>query len=102
MKGIVIFHRATLAISGIVICYTTRAIRGKHNSQPKEGRAAKMPATEAKQQATTSRHGEKTRGQCNTNTSTTTAMGMMKMATVTVVTTTMTTTTLAAVASIKG
>jgi hypothetical protein len=38
---------------------------GEHNNQPKEGRAAKMPATEAMQQAMTSQFNERTRGRCN-------------------------------------
>jgi hypothetical protein len=38
---------------------------GEHNNQPKEGRAAKMPAIEAMQQATTSRHNKRTSRQCN-------------------------------------
>jgi hypothetical protein len=33
--------------NSIVICRTTAAMRGKHNNQPKEGRAAKMPVTNA-------------------------------------------------------
>ncbi len=35
---------------------------GEHNNQPKEGREAKMPATEATQQATTSWHNKRTKG----------------------------------------
>ncbi len=31
----------------IVIFHNTAAMRSKHNSQPKEGRAAKMPETKA-------------------------------------------------------
>jgi hypothetical protein len=38
---------------------------GEHNNQPKEGRAAEMPATEATQQAMKSQHDIRTRGQCN-------------------------------------
>jgi hypothetical protein len=38
---------------------------GEHNNQPKEGRAAKMPATEVMQQATTSQRNERTQGQRN-------------------------------------
>jgi hypothetical protein len=51
------------------------AMRGKHNNQPKEGCAAKMPATEAKQQATTSRRDKRMRGWCNTKASARSAMG---------------------------
>jgi hypothetical protein len=51
--SIVVFHQATLAVRGIVICCTTTTMRGKHYNQPKEC-VAKMPATKAKQQATTS------------------------------------------------
>ncbi len=43
----------------------------------------KMPATEAKQQAITSRHNKRTRGWRNTNASATTAMGMMTTSTMT-------------------
>jgi hypothetical protein len=77
-------------------------MRNKHNNQPKEGRVANMPATEAKQQASTSWRNERTRGQCNTNASATTKMGTMTTVTVTVATITTTTTTLVGVASIKG
>jgi hypothetical protein len=38
---------------------------GEHSNQPKEGRAAKMPAIEATQQATTSQWVERTRGRRN-------------------------------------
>ncbi len=38
---------------------------GEHNNQPNEGRAAKMLATEATQQVTTSRCNERTKGRCN-------------------------------------
>ncbi len=38
---------------------------GEHNNQPKEGGAAKMPATEAMQQAMTSQHDKRTRGRHN-------------------------------------
>jgi hypothetical protein len=38
---------------------------GEHNNQPKEGRAAKIPAPEATQQATTSQCDKRTRGQRN-------------------------------------
>ncbi len=44
-----------VAVVGVAICRTTTAMRGMHNNHPKYGRAAKMPATEAKQQALTSR-----------------------------------------------
>jgi hypothetical protein len=94
--GIVVFCRATLAIRGIVIFCTTTAIHSKHNNQPKEGRGAKMLATEAKQQATTSWHNKRMRGQRNMNVSATTAKGTMTMATVSAETTIMMTTTLAA------
>jgi hypothetical protein len=56
-------------------------MHGKHNNQPKVGRMAKMPATEAKQQATTSWLDERTRKWRNTNTSAMTATGTMTMAT---------------------
>ncbi len=52
--GIAIFHRATSAICSIVIYSTITAMHCKHNNQPKERCTAKMPVTEAKQQATTS------------------------------------------------
>jgi hypothetical protein len=81
--GIILFRHATLVIHGIFICHTTTAMHGGHNNQPKEGCAMKMPATEAKQQATTSQHNERTRGWQNTNTSATTAMGTMTMVMVT-------------------
>ncbi len=48
---------------GIVVCHTTTAMRGVHNNQPEEGRAAKIPATEVKLQATTSRRNKRMRGQ---------------------------------------
>ncbi len=64
-----IFHRATLAIQGVVICHSTMAMRSEHINQPNEGHAAKVPATEAKEQATTSRCNERTRGRRNTNAS---------------------------------
>ncbi len=63
--------------------------------------AAKMPATEVKQQATTSWRDERMRGQRNTNASTMAAMGMMTMVMMTVPTTMTTTTTLAAAVSIE-
>jgi hypothetical protein len=69
-------------------------------SQNKDS-VAKLPATEGKQQATTSGHNERTRGWCNTNTSTMTAMEMMTLAAVTATTVTTTTTTLAVAASIE-
>jgi hypothetical protein len=80
---VTIFRCATSAIRGIVICHTTMAMRGKHNNQPKEEPTVKMPVTEAKQQATTSRHNKRMRGWCNTNASATTATGTMTMSTVT-------------------
>jgi hypothetical protein len=43
--GVAAFRRATLMIRGIVICHSTTAMRGGHNNQPKEGRAAKLAAT---------------------------------------------------------
>jgi hypothetical protein len=96
-------HRhATLAIGGTVICHTTMAMHGKHNNQPKEGCAAKMPATEAKQQATASRRYERTGGQCNTNASATTATGTMTTATVTAANMMTITIPLTAAASIEG
>ncbi len=79
--GVAVFHCTTLAICGVVICRTTTSIRRKHKNQPKEGHASKMPATEAKQQATNSPHDERTRGWHNTNASATTAMGTMKTVT---------------------
>ena len=66
---VAIFCRATLAIQGVVICRSTTAMRGEHINQPNEGRAAKVPAAEAKQQATTSQCNKRTRGRHNTNTS---------------------------------
>jgi hypothetical protein len=66
---VAIFRRATLAIRGVVICRSTAAMRGGHINQPNEGRAAKVPATEVKQQTTTSQCNERTRGQRNTNAS---------------------------------
>ncbi len=36
---------------------------GEHNKQPKEGNVAKIPATEALQQTTRSRHNKRTKGQ---------------------------------------
>ncbi len=99
--GVAVFGRATLAIRGVVICRSTMAMRGGHNKQPKETRAAKMPATEAKQEATTSRRDDRTRGRRNTNASATTATGTMIMVTMTVPTTMTTTTILAVAASIK-
>jgi hypothetical protein len=77
------------------------AMHSKHNNQPKEGRVAKMPATEVKQQATTSRRNERTRGWRNTNASAMTATGTMTSATMTLPTTMTMTTMLAAAASIK-
>jgi hypothetical protein len=65
----VVFCHATLVI-GIIVCRATLAI---HNNQPIEGCVAKMPVTEAKQQATTSRRDKRKRGQCNTNASKMTA-----------------------------
>ncbi len=47
MIGIVIFRCAILAMPGIGICGTTAAMHSEYNNQPKEGRAEKMPATEA-------------------------------------------------------
>jgi hypothetical protein len=38
---------------------------GEHNNQPKEECAAKMPATKATQEATTSHWDERTRGRRN-------------------------------------
>jgi hypothetical protein len=99
--GVTVFRHATLAIHSVVICRSTTAMHGKHNNQPKEGRVAKMPATEAKQQATTSRRNERTRGWRNTNISTMTATGTMPLPTMTVPTTLTRTTTFAAVASIE-
>jgi hypothetical protein len=68
---VAIFHRATLAIQSIVICRSTMAMRGEHINQPNEGCAVKMPATEAKQQATTSWCNKRTRGRRNMNASAT-------------------------------
>jgi hypothetical protein len=68
---VAIFYRASLAIQGVVICRSTTAMLGEHINQPNEVRAAKVPATEAKQQATTSRCNERTRGRRNTNVSAT-------------------------------
>jgi hypothetical protein len=99
---IVILHRATLVIRGVVICCPTTAICNKHNNQPKEECTAKMPETEAKQQATTNWHNERTRGQHNMNASATTAMGRITMARVTMATTTTMTTMLSVLANIKG
>jgi hypothetical protein len=52
--GVAIFRHTTLEIRGVFIFRSTTTMRGEHNNQPKEGGAAKMPAKEAKQQATTS------------------------------------------------
>jgi hypothetical protein len=68
---VAIFRHATLALRGIVICRSITAMRGEHINQPNEGCAAKVPATEAKQQATTRRHNKRTRGRRNTNASAT-------------------------------
>ncbi len=68
---VAIFRCATSEIQGVVICRSTTAMSGEHINQPSEGRAAKVPATEAKQQATTSQCNERTRGQRNTNASAT-------------------------------
>ncbi len=67
---VAIFRRATLAIQGVIICRSTMTMRGEHINQPNERCMAKVPATEAKQQGTTSRCNERTRGQHNTNAST--------------------------------
>jgi hypothetical protein len=99
---IIVFRYATLAIRCNVICRTTTAVHSKHNNQPKEGHAAKMPVTEAKHQATTSWHDKRTGGQCNTNVSATKVTRMMTTATVTVATMMMMTNMVAAAASIKG
>ncbi len=61
-----------------------------------------MPATEAKQQATTSQCNKRTRGWRNKNASAMTAMGMITTGTVTAATTTTTTTMSAAAASIES
>jgi hypothetical protein len=66
-----IFCRDTLAIQGVVISCSTTVMRGEHINQPNEGRTAKVPAIEAKQQATTSRCNKRTRGRHNTNASAT-------------------------------
>jgi hypothetical protein len=68
---VAIFCRTTSAIQCVVICHSTTAMRGEHINQPNEGRAAKVPVTEAKQQATTSQCNERTRGWRNTNASAT-------------------------------
>jgi hypothetical protein len=60
----VAFRCATTVIGINVFRHTTLAI---HNNQPKEGRPAKMPATEAKQLATTSRRIKRTKEPHNTN-----------------------------------
>jgi hypothetical protein len=99
--GVAIFRRATLALRGVVICRSTTAMRGGHNKQPKEGSAAKMPATEAKQEATTSWRDDRIRGRRNMNASAMTATGTMTTATMTAPTTMTMTITLAAAASIK-
>jgi hypothetical protein len=57
---------ATLGIHIVIICCSIRAVRAEHNNQPKEEYLAKMPATEANQQATTSRHDKTPRGRRNT------------------------------------
>jgi hypothetical protein len=67
----VVFCQATSVIGSFVFRRTTLAI---HNNQPKEGHVAKMPATEVKQLATTSRCNKRTRGQHNTSTSASTAL----------------------------
>jgi hypothetical protein len=84
--GVAIFCHATLAIRGVVICRSTMAMQG-HNNQPKEGHAAKMPATEAKQKATTSWRNERIRGQRNMNASVITETGTMTTAMMTAPTT---------------
>jgi hypothetical protein len=69
---VAIFRHTTLAIQGVVIiCPFTMAMHGEHINQPNEGGAAKVPGTEAKQQATTSRCNKRTRGWRNTNASAT-------------------------------
>jgi hypothetical protein len=100
--GVAVFCRATSSICGIVICHTTTAMHGEHNNKPKEGCAAKMPATEAKKQKTTSRSNKRIRGWCITNASAMTAMWTMTMAMVTVQTMRTMTTMVAAAASIEG
>jgi hypothetical protein len=58
-----------VAVVGVVIRPTTTAMHSIHNNQLKEGHAAKMPVTEAKQQATIGRSNERMRGRHNTNAS---------------------------------
>ncbi len=60
----VVFCRATSVIGIVIFCHATLVI---HNNQPKEGHAARMPATEAEQRATTIWCNKRTRGQCNMN-----------------------------------
>ncbi len=62
-----------VVVVGVVVCRTTTAMRNVHNNQLEEGCAAKIPVTEAKLQATTSRRDEKMRGRHNTNASAMTA-----------------------------
>ncbi len=51
-----------VAVVGVVICRTPMTMHGIHNNQQEEERAAKIPATEAKLQATTSRRNKRIRG----------------------------------------
>jgi hypothetical protein len=62
-----------VVVVGIVLCRTTTAMCGVHNNQPEEGHMAKIPATEAKLQETTSQRNKRMRGWHNTNTSAMTA-----------------------------
>ncbi len=58
---------------GVVLCRTTTTMHGIHYNQPEEGLAAKIPVTDAKLQATSSRCDKRIRGRHNTNASAMTA-----------------------------
>jgi hypothetical protein len=63
------------------------AMRSEYNNQLKEGCVAKMPATDAKQQATTSRCNKRVRGMSNTKAGAMAATGKMTLAMMNVPTT---------------
>ncbi len=58
-----------VAVVSVVVCHTTTAMCGIHSNQPKEGRTAKMPSTNATQQALTSQHDKRMRERHNRNAS---------------------------------
>jgi hypothetical protein len=84
----IVFGRVAMVVGGVVLASPPRGYAATlssvmplgdwpcsiHNNQTRNGCVAKVPATEAKQQATTSQRNKRARGHCNTNISVITAI----------------------------